>query len=423
MASSPPNPPSRQTSNRNSSSRQNMRASGSVAHSPSIPQRLRSDESWIDISSQPSSSSLSSINDEIVTTGLRVQQDRNPNVRRRQWPQPGGPSHVNLETRQTGTSSQEEYEESESEDDQVITSSTERITPGTRLLSMPQPEFDGGSSDEDEDDDDENSTALGGRTAEPVFTPQPNAFSHPPSSRHHSSVGRDSYFPGQRQNNDRNGYPARRQSSYSHQTDHDAALRASLTTLLSIGAATARGLPKRNQPSNTMPSNDQMGLRLVPESELVGGAPTARANTSHPRTPSTRVRSSPSISSQEAVEKGKRKASTSAATKTGDKARAEKKRRKSAQVVAVGEETFLSPTLSAWVMSASVLILFSVVGFGAGYVIGREVGRQEVLSGIHGTSFTDGGGCGREVARSARGSGGLRRLNWRIGRSGTSVIA
>ncbi|KAF4614363.1 hypothetical protein G7Y89_g15374 [Cudoniella acicularis] len=223
-----PDPPSRQNSNTISQSRQSSRSADMATRSTGGLQRLRNDESWVEISSQPSSSSLSSIGDEIVTTGLRVQHDSNQRRRRRVHP---GAPRINLEARQT-TSSQEEYEESESEEDQVMTSSNERITPATRLLNMPQPELDGGSSDED--DDDENSTALGRRTADPVFTPQPNAFSHPPS-QHHRPSAPNSYFPSSRMNHERNPY-SRRQSSY-NQADHDAALRASLTTLLSIGAA------------------------------------------------------------------------------------------------------------------------------------------------------------------------------------------
>lgn len=386
-----------------------------MAHSTAVPQRLRNDESWVEISSQPSSSSLSSIGDEIVTTGLRVQHDSNSRRRRRL---PNTAPRIHLESRQT-TSSQEEYEESESEEDHVMTSSNEHITPATRLLNMPRPELDGGSSDED--DDDENSTALGRRTSDPVFTPQPNAFSHPPSSQHRRPSAPGSYLPSRRMSNERNPY-SRRQSSYNHQQDHDAALRASLTTLLSIGAAAARGLPKRNgEQANTISNTEPIGLRFVPESELL--APAPQPNTSRPLSPSTRARSSPSISSQEAIEKGKRKASTTA-TKSAEKTRAEKKRRKGTQVVSTegAEEALISPTLLTWVMSAGVLVLVSVVGFGAGYVIGREVGRQEVLGGLQGGGFSDGGSCGKEVMRGS-GSGSLRRFKWGIGGGGRSVVA
>jgi hypothetical protein len=60
---------------------------------------------------------------------------------------------------------------------------------------------------------------------------------------------------------------ASRQISY-NQVDHDAALRASLTTLLSIGAAAGRSLQKR-QERTTPGNNDPIPLRFFPESELL----------------------------------------------------------------------------------------------------------------------------------------------------------
>jgi len=294
-----------------------------------------------------------------------------------------------------------------------MTSSNEHAVPTTGLSTLSRAEYDAGS--DSDDDDDENATALGRRTdaGEPTFTPQPNAFSHPPSS--HRSSPPSSYFPPHV--GSRPPYPSRnvsrQHSSLNPQADHDAALRASLTTLLSIGAAAARGLPKRNEAPTTMASNEPMGLRFVPESELM--APTIpAANTSRPMSPSTRARSSPSISSQEAAEKGKRKAS--AAKPTGEKARALKKKR----MQAVEEEALISPTLLTWVVSAGVVVLVSVVGFGAGYVIGREVGRQEALSGLNGSTIIDGGSCGREVARS---TGSLRRFKWGIAGAARGIVA
>ncbi|PQE10669.1 hypothetical protein CJF30_00010687 [Rutstroemia sp. NJR-2017a BBW] len=285
-------------------------------------------ESWVEISSEPSSSSLSSIGEEIVTTGLRVSPAPNPRRRRR----PAGPSQTTLGTRQRSTSSQEEYEESESEEDPVLALSTEHISPPVRISA--QEIYD---AESEEDDDDENGTALGRRPDEP-FTPQPNAFSHPP-------------------------------------VDHDAALRASLTTLLSCAAA-ARGLPKHPS-SNTM-SSEPMGLRIVPESEIL----------------------SPSISSRETPDDTavKRKALQTKPHRAMKKKKGE-----------IVEEAFISPTLLTWVMSAGVVVLVSVVGFGAGYVIGREVGRQEALGVWNGTMAAD-AGCGREVVRS--GSGGLKKFRW-----------
>ena len=378
---------------------------GSMARSAGIPQRLRSEgidlflvapnvanqvsESWVDITSIPSTSSLSSIGDEIVTTGLRVQQ--HPNSRRRRSVQAGVPATlISMETRHTETSSQEEYEESESEEDHIMTSSNEYV-PAARLSGLQQTYS---ADSEEEDDDDENATALGRRT-EPNFTPQPNAFSHPPSR---NAAPRTSLHRSSEPAPSRPSYPSRTSSrgqyqSY-NQVDHDAALRASLTTLLSIGAAAARGLPKREQPHNI--SNQPMTLGLVPESEIhVNNAP----NSSRPLSPSTRARSTPSVTSSDllTLDSTKRKAKPS-----NEKARVAKKKK-----VQLVEEAMISPTMMTWVMSASVVVIVSVVGFGAGYVIGREVGRGEGLSALNGSA--NAAGCGREVVRTGS---GLRRLKW-----------
>jgi hypothetical protein len=107
--------------------------------------------------------------------------------------------------------------------------------------------------------------------------------------------------------------------------------------------------------------------------------------------------------------------------KSSEKIRADKKRRKGSQVGVEGDLQLISPTVFTWVVSAGVLVLFSVVGFGAGYVIGREVGRKEVLSGFQGASFSD-GSYGQDMAKSSTG-GSLRRFKWGIGSGARSVAA
>lgn len=74
--------------------------------------------------------------------------------------------------------------------------------------------------------------------------------------------------------------------------------------------------------------------------------------------------------------------------------------------MAAVEEAMISPTLLTWVVSAGVVMLVSVVGFGAGYVIGKEVGRQETLSGL---SVSDNSSCGKEAVRQVS---GIRRFRW-----------
>ncbi|TAQ87389.1 hypothetical protein B7494_g4280 [Chlorociboria aeruginascens] len=390
---------------------------GKTAGSLSLP------ESWVEIASQPSSSSLSSIGDEIVTTGLRV-QNPTPVRRRRRAIQPGQPTQMGLSARQTSTSSQEEYEESESEEDQVLSSSNERISPPPHSS---RPEYDGGSEEEDDDE----ATALGMRTSEQQsFTPQPNAFSHPPAIIRSGSSNipnpystRTTTPPYSRSNT--SNYPARPRLQPSN-TDHDAALRASLTTLLSCAAA-ARSLPKRNtrmNPGLNVPSTEP-SFRLVPESEVMGVG--VAANSSRSLTPSTRARSEVSAESngkgKGSGETAGGKGKASATQKVGERRGGAKKKR--VEGAAGLAEMGVSPTLLTWVVSAGVVVLVSVVGFGAGYVIGREVGRNEALGSLNGTTFSGGDagvrGCGREMVRSSgSGGGGLRKFKW----SGvTSVVA
>jgi len=397
--------------------RQNSRNPPTMARSASVPQRLRNEglfcESWVEISSRPSSSSLSSIGEEIITTGLRVQRESTHRRRRRQ--QPSAPSHHGLQAGPRSTSSQEEYEESESDDDHVMTSSNEHIPASTRFPTPGRGIFRYNGSESD-DNDDENATALAQVRDETTFTPQPNAFSHPPVSQNaQPQSAPDSYFPqtslpsSQR----RPPYSTRSGSrmqhtpynalSPTHRADSDAALRASLTTLLSCAAA-ARGLPKRGQSNlggqSTSNRIEPTGIRLVPESEIMGPSPLS----SRPLSPSTRAQSNPSVSSRDA-ESGKRKA---VGSKASVQPRAAKKKK-----VGTVQEALISPTLLTWLVSAGVLVVFSVVGFGAGYALGKEAGRQETLGGFRGASLSDSTSCGKEVARS---SGGLRRFRW-----GTSV--
>lgn len=356
-------------------------------------------ESWIEVSSRPSSSSLSSAaTDDIVTTGLRVQYDSNTR-RRRRLSRHGNPLHREAVRAESTVSSQEEYEDSESESDRLI-SSNEGLGPPFSETASPAAPTSSTSELSSDDEDDENATALGVSTHEPVFTPQPNAFSHPPQSSNARRIpppeAQTSYFPSSRATPARpaaHSYPNQRPRSHtpysaispSHQVDHDAALRASLSTLLSCAAA-ARGLPKRDQHSqSTRKPNrtDPATLRMVPESAIMGENAVGRRVRAR--------RSSATSSSAESLpDKGKRKASTSK-----DRRDASKKLRKSG-------EDMVAPTLTTWVVSAGVVVLFSAISFSAGYAIGREVGRMEA-----GLNAGYGGAVGgKEVGK------GLRRLRW-----------
>jgi hypothetical protein len=418
-------------------------------------------ESWVEVSSQPSSSSLSSIGDDIVTTGLRVGSNTHALRRRRlqQQPMPGSFIIGHPATQRGATSSQEEYDETESEEDRVMTSSTEAIHPsanGHRQRTTLRAAMMDVASDSD---DDENATALGRPSNSPVFNPGPNAFSHPPSHlTHRHSTGSAPHYHHHIPHSRPLGRSQRGTQdimSPSYQADHDAALRASLTTLLSCAAA-ARSLPKheerRNAPrtgAGIVPSSQPMELRLVPESELMAddspptvGPSAAGPSSKVPRQQAATTRTASNSSSPSAPysppgrEREAGRPKREAATQSRP-ARATKKKRTSGTILAEGETAAadadaslfsISPTIFTWVVSAGVVVLVSVVGFGAGYVIGREVGRQESATAAL-TGFGPGGGanassaaasCGSELARSG-GTGTLRRFQW--GGVGKSVTA
>ncbi|KAJ4372293.1 hypothetical protein N0V83_004067 [Neocucurbitaria cava] len=375
-------------------------------------------ESWIELASRPSSSSLSSVADEIITTGLTVQHDSNLHRRNRR-PRSGSQFQIGTGHRVAttgGNSSQEEYEESESESDRVMSSSNEGIGPSplrqeiNRLARGPQSvassETMSEGEEEEDDDDDENATAVNyPRSSRREFQPRPNAFSHPNRQQAIRSQSGTVYTPR------RNGRPtSQRQHSYpqhspynvvapSYQAEHDEALRASLSTLLSAAAA-VRGLPKPGQPRTSTPSSarvDPASLRLVPESVALGTVSEETASSS--RTAS----SSPS-------DKSKRKANppnaASARSSSKDR-RAVKKARRTGPLI---EE--ISPTLLTWVVSAGVVVLVSALSFSAGYVVGKEAGHAEVLGQL-GVASSDAGGCAKEAASGLKGTGlGLRKLRW-----------
>jgi hypothetical protein len=401
-------------------------------------------ESWVEVSSHPSSSSVSSAGDEIVTTGLRVATPAYAARRRRLHPQ----SYARLQAQQqqhqnvtyvaghagpASTSSQEEYDESETDSDHVLTSSTENIpsvhVPPTPLRNVYQAVDDS----EGDDDDDENATALGSRRPSEPFRPQPNAFSHPPSHlqhRHSMSSGVPQHHPtrpsySQRSSTGRAERRAPNFMSPSYQADNDAALRASLTTLLSCAAA-ARGRNKDRDSEKDLSDRTTSGssnaqpinLRFVPESELLETSPRPTAQgrvlrTDPPASPSAASGESRAATMANGGDKPKRSATP---TPLANKSPKIAKKKKPATMSADLDETLISPTLMTWIVSAGVVVLVSVVGFGAGYVIGREVGRQDSLESlsvaVNASSLAaeSGGNCGQELIRS--GAGTIRKFRW-----------
>lgn len=396
-------------------------------------------DSWVEIGSQPSSSSLSSINDDIVTTGLRVQHD--PPQRRRRTLRPGAPSSLGIASRTQSvgaTSSQEEYEESESESDRVMTSSGEGPQLAgnvTRNEAISNARHSSASdSAPQESSDDENRTAINHPLShnDVCFTPQPNAFSHPPSSGHVRNASQPvpgSYFPSQRQAQrpaTRHSLPDQRSHmpqnilspSYNAAAHHDEALRASLSTLLSCAAA-ARGLknePKRpqQQATATQPRGkriEPMSFKLVPESALPVAKdrhPVLQEPTFKPtlrRTSTSTSSTSPLTAPDHFFHPTHPKESKRKSRTTSKDRHSIKKPRRSSSTDELGH---ISPTLLTWVVSAGVVVVLSALSFSAGYSLGKEAGRFEVVGVSGGGGALDCGdevlrGCAREASRSSMG--------------------
>ena len=314
--------------------------------------------------------------------------------------------------------------------------------------------------------------------------PQPNAFSHPTtvapgtymnqmsSTQSETSRLAARSMPQRRSYLSQNAYQQQQQAprnapSPAHQADHDAALRASLTTLLSCAAA-ARGLPKvrQNQSSRPgAPSRISAGsLRLVPESVVLGTAGNTTSSPSPvpkhhtyvsdvdegPKISAVGYRSSSPTSSRNLQEPTKRISSANiSATTSGGQMRMRRRssskekerdhrsskrprRAVGANITAYNNETSASaeslissvysstsmsaasaasleqtvtPTLLTWVLSAGVVVLVSALSFSAGFAAGRESSHAELLSTSAGSrSISGGGGSGAGWGRLAAGA-------------------
>jgi len=379
-------------------------------------------ESWIDLTAQqPAPSSPPSARpyprDESISNTIRNQTERT--FRRRRLTVSGAPFLLNLPRRPSSVdnSSQDEYDESESEPDHVLTSSNEDIYHSTLASQLRRgeiaPSEDETDEGEEQDENDGESAIISGT----CFTPQPNAFSHPPTSMHrHSEPIPGSYFPAtnrttaQASSSSRQPNPARARRhthdpytamSQAASLDHDALLRDSLSTLLTCAAA-ARGVSK--SPRTNAKHTDQ-------------GEPS----TLHIGTETALLRTSTATSSRSSSKsKGKRKATRSRSSSNERQASTvqhltKKPRRNSSG--SSDDIAAVSPTLLTWFVAGGVVVLVSALSFSAGYAVGKDSGRFEAFSGL-GQNET-----GERSREALKGGLGLRRLRWSSGTVAAAVGA
>ncbi|KAF3911781.1 hypothetical protein AA313_de0206809 [Arthrobotrys entomopaga] len=309
-------------------------------------------DSWIEVASQPSDSYTSSSSPEepVITSGLQVPK-RKHRARRRNSTSTAIPSS----SRVVESSSEYEDDEDDEDLDGIDLNAIDSI--GSSITDPSLSEGEEGSSDEEESDEDEGEI-------QPVA-----GFSH------HPSVSRP-------QNNFRTF------SRDPPQPDHDAALRASLSTLLSCAA----GVGSASKPRGA----DRMGaiqehIRPAPIQTLSLVTDSEReAIMSAPQPPPPPFRKTlhhpppPPITHQQQRQQ-QRPASPRRSKEDSSKHKTKTRSRRSSKAVSAGVNPAV-PTITASNMtyltlavSAGAVIIVSAISFSAGYALGKEVGRSEML--------------------------------------------
>lgn len=346
-------------------------------------------DSWIEVSSQPSDSQyISSSDDHIITAGLRISQTRR---KRRGTARPTSRPQELLEP---DSSSEDDGDEGEGED------------MGTMIHSMTM-SSDGYSSPDDDDDGESDDEASASDTNGKVFSSSQRPGV--PYRRQTTPVASSAY--GNRGSHAYSGYNS---FAPNHATDHDAALRASLSTLLSCAAA-ARGLPKSSM-SQALPgsqSQHQGGRVAVDSLTLVreGGEPSSSVNRAGKSRSlsitSNATSASRSPSSEQLAKKGVKKPSSVERKRSGKSSSKSQRRSHTREGTEEGEMSLSNISYMTLAISAGAIVVLSALTFSAGYALGREAGKGEggLLSSV--SRSTEGGkavvkGTGRSIRMGTR---------------------
>ncbi|KAK6517793.1 hypothetical protein TWF506_004972 [Arthrobotrys conoides] len=310
-------------------------------------------DSWIEVASQPSDSytSSSSPEDPVITSGLQVQRRKNRSRRRR------NSTSTAIPTASRAVESSDEYDEDDDEElDGIDLNAIDSM--GSSITDPSLSEGEEGSSDEESDEDDEGEI-------QPV-------------------AGLSSYVsaPQRPQNNFRTF------SRDPPQPDHDAALRASLSTLLSCAAGV--GSASKPRPNERMGSiQEHVRPATIPTLSLVTDSEREAMMSRPPPPPPYRrtVHHPPPQSplEQKRTTSPRRSRDDTQATKHKSKTKA----RRSAKTTAVPPNATMASAMASisasnmtyltLAVSAGAVIIVSAISFSAGYALGKEVGRTEML--------------------------------------------
>lgn len=273
---------------------------------------------------------------------------------------------------------------------------------GTLINSMTMSSDDyssPGDDDDDDDDDESDDEASASDTNAKVF---PSSQRPSVPYRRQTPLASSSY-------NNRGGHAYSGYNSFApnHATDHDAALRASLSTLLSCAAA-ARGLPKSSLSQTSPGSMSQYqggrvavdSLTLVRESGEPSSSNAAGKSRSLSITSTATSTASRSPSSEQLAKKGTKKSSSGERKRSGKSASKPRQRSRSREETEMSLSNISYMTLA---ISAGAIVVLSALTFSAGYAFGREAGKGEGgLLGTVGRSAEGGKAVVKGTGRSIR---------------------
>ncbi|KAK6358508.1 hypothetical protein TWF730_007839 [Orbilia blumenaviensis] len=349
-------------------------------------------DSWIEVASQPSDSytSSSSPEDPILASGLQVQRRKNRARRRR------NSTSTAIPAASRAVESSDEYDDDDDDDEDLDGLDLNAIeSMGSSITDPSLSEGEEGSSDEEDDEDEGEIQPVAGLSSyvSAPLRPQNNfrTFSRDPP-----------------------------------QPDHDAALRASLSTLLSCAAGVgSASKPRPNERLGSIQEHARPApiqtLSLVTDSEREAMMSAPRRpppppqyrrtvhNPPPPQSPLERKRPvSPRRPREEVQATSKHKPKTK--TRRSSKTTAAPNATMASTMASISASNMTYLTLA---VSAGAVIIVSAISFSAGYALGKEVGRSEMLElGSSGgdivkraASGTVGKVGGRIVMSSGMGSG------------------
>lgn len=381
---------------------------GGFTHIENRSVRERNDDSWIEVSSQPSDDTYSSASGhERAARGASRLSHRKKRLRRTEI-FPGNNS--------SSSKAYDHHADDLSEAEMISSGSVSSLSGLSQhdehdSSSAAGEEYDDSSENEvDEDEDTGTMLGVGQRataSAPPPYAPYPEHSVH--------EFQRNLQNPSQsflRHRNPHSGSSSLR-SHPATKADHDEALMASLSTLLSCAAA-ARGLPKvaaQQSGSSSSPRVPAMSssrvqletLQLVPgqmmsektssdEHRKLPGTPENERSRS--RRPSITKSPSNEFSKSSATHKKRVSPKPSNAVTPRQRSTSPRSRSRLTSALSSADASLLTIAFSA-----GAVILLSAISFSAGYAMGKEVGKTEAEAalGLMGRNAV------KEVQRGGRG--------------------